>query len=216
MIKVLIEGLHQDHKGDDAFEYVIDPLTSSVTLIRDGGKNILVDSGAFFHSGKLLEALEAEGLKADDIDHVLNTHYHLDHTTNNFLFKNAFVGVGQNLLDHKTGKAHIYHTDDNNVNDPKRNPHFPKMIEDLPTPGHTVPHHSYIYKEDGVTYVLAGDAISEKRLRKGKVRGYDVKAFLQNMIKILEIADTIIPGHGPVIEGENLRELLKLANSIKL
>lgn len=205
MIKVLFPGLHDDHYGENY--YVIDPLTSSVTLIQENGRNILIDSGAFYHRQKLLDALKKEGLKPEDINYVINTHYHFDHTGNNTIFKNAFIGVGQHMISHKSGEAYIYNE--------SKNPHFPSEISDMPTPGHSLPHHSYIYRENGVTYVIAGDAISETRIREGILQGYDLQKFYESMMKVFEIADVIIPGHHRVIEGKNLKELRKIAKSLK-
>ena len=55
----------------------------NVTLLRDGTNTVLFDVGAgpdFQPSaGKLAEALDAAGLTADDITHVLFTHGHPDH-----------------------------------------------------------------------------------------------------------------------------------------
>lgn len=205
MIKVLFEGLHDDHNSKD--HYIINPLTSGSTLIRTKKRNILIDSGAFFHRQKLLDGLSESGLTPEDINYVINTHYHLDHTTNNFLFPNAMVGVGQNMINQKTGEAYIYNSE--------KNPHFPEELEDILTPGHSHPHHSYVYREDGITYVMAGDAISETRIRAGIIQGDDKHEFYESMMKVFEIADVIIPGHHRVIDGENLKDLREAAKSLK-
>ncbi|MFH1720633.1 MAG: MBL fold metallo-hydrolase [Patescibacteria group bacterium] len=207
MIKILFEGLHEDHFNGDS--YVIDPLTSSSILIRTGKHNILVDTGAFYHRQKLLDGLSEEGLRPEDIHCILNTHYHLDHTTNNFLFPNAYVGVGPNMLSHKTGEGHIYSASR------KKNPYFPEEIEDLPTPGHSEPHHSYVYREDGVTYIMAGDAVSAHRFREGVLQAPDPKAFKESALKIFEIADVIIPGHNEVIRGDEVKELHEIVKNLK-
>jgi glyoxylase-like metal-dependent hydrolase (beta-lactamase superfamily II) len=61
------------------------PLTPpcNVTLLRKGDATILIDTGAGFafqdSAGQLLDALNAAGIAADDITHVLFTHGHPDH-----------------------------------------------------------------------------------------------------------------------------------------
>ena len=67
---------------------------------------------------------------------------------------------------------------------------------------------------DGKKTVIAGDAAKEEFVREqDKYKEYlakpDVK---QSMIKVFEIADEIIPGHGPVIKGENLKELKQIVD----
>jgi glyoxylase-like metal-dependent hydrolase (beta-lactamase superfamily II) len=64
-------------------------------VVRGGGKTVLVDSGCgdkgvrapgamgIEHTGSLLANLAAEGISADDIDVVLNTHLHFDHCGGN-------------------------------------------------------------------------------------------------------------------------------------
>ena len=60
MIKVLIQGQHKNHIKSDS--YVINPLTSAVTLIKSAGVNILVDSGSPFFRNELIEELKIENL----------------------------------------------------------------------------------------------------------------------------------------------------------
>ena len=199
MIKVLIKGEHTNHYHDGY--YRIDPLTGSVTLIREGENNILVDTGAFVYGEKLKEELAEEGLKPEDINYIFNTHYHLDHTTNNYLFPKAVVYVGNGVLDLKTGVCDIF--------DDKSLRKLPEGVEILETPGHTSSHFSVVYKDEGQIYVVAGDAVREDILRDPEIPSASQKnpEFWKSVKKIFEVADVIIPGHGDVIEGEKLEEL---------
>jgi len=202
MIKVLIKGEHTNHYHNGY--YRIDPLTSSVTLIREGENNILVDTGAFVYGEKLKEELAEEELKPEDINYIFNTHYHLDHTTNNYLFPIAVVFVGNGVLDLKTGICDIF--------DDKSLRKLPDGVEVLETPGHTSSHFSVVYKDGGQTYVVAGDAVREDILRDPEIPSASQKnpEFWKSVKKIFEVADVIIPGHGDVIEGEKFEELRKL------
>lgn len=203
MIKILFEGVHTNHQFPGY--YTIDPLTSSVTLIQQGqgGKNILVDTGTPAFRQKLFSELLKENLKPEDIHYVLNTHFHLDHCGNDAFFPNAEVIIGRSRLDYKTGAATIF--EDLSL------AKFPYGIELLPTPGHTLDHWSYVYREGGVTYVFAGDAVREDIIRGRKYpHVHDLEKWLESMKKIFSIADIIIPGHGRVIEGAVKTELRKL------
>lgn len=84
----------------------------NVTLLRDGTHTVLFDVGAGpdFQStaGKLHEALDAIGLTADDITHVLFTHGHPDHLWglldefDDPVFPNAEHMIGQAEFDYWT------------------------------------------------------------------------------------------------------------------
>lgn len=84
----------------------------NVTLLRDGTHTVLFDAGSgpdFQPSaGKLSEALDAIGLTADDITHVLFTHGHPDHLwglLDDFdepVFANAEYMIGQAEFDYWT------------------------------------------------------------------------------------------------------------------
>ncbi len=65
-------------------------LTSTNTvLIRDDGKNIIIDPGIIQlgRYGCLPKRLAELGLKPADIDMVINTHCHYDHTESNYIWK---------------------------------------------------------------------------------------------------------------------------------
>ncbi len=70
--------------------------TNSV-LIRDGGKNIVLDPGILQlgRYGCLLKRLVEFGLKPADIDMVINTHCHYDHAEANYMWR------GKPLLIHE-------------------------------------------------------------------------------------------------------------------
>lgn len=203
MIKVLFEGLHDCRHFDGYYE--IDPLTSSSTLIKKDGVNVLVDTGAEKYGPLLLEKLHEEGLSPSDVHLICNTHYHMDHCANDVFFKNAEVLIGRSKLDYKTGKATIYHNPDLIS--------LPCGIKLLLTPGHTADHASYIFEENGVRYVCAGDAVREETIRRQKIPKIHLPdEFMSSMKIIFESADVIIPGHGGIIQGELKKELYELVN----
>ncbi len=62
-----------------------------VYLIKLKGKNILIDTGEASSRQQLIESLKKLNLAPEDIDLILLTHNHYDHTGNLQLFKNAKV-----------------------------------------------------------------------------------------------------------------------------
>ncbi|MET9084869.1 MBL fold metallo-hydrolase [Streptomyces sp. NPDC004237] len=85
-------------------------------LVRDGRNNILVDLGVGpeppepYTGGALLDALRGKGLEAGDIDHVVFTHLHYDHTgwvtrNGSATFENAIHHV------HEADWVHFYSAD---------------------------------------------------------------------------------------------------------
>ena len=65
--------------------------SSTVTLVKTGEKNILIDTGSRRYKELLAIALEDQGLAFDDIDTIICTHHHGDHTGNIQHFKNAEI-----------------------------------------------------------------------------------------------------------------------------
>ena len=201
MIKLIIQGEHANYPQQDGW-YRIDPLTSSVTLIRHAGKNILVDTGSFRFGEKLVAALKEEGLTPADIDYVFITHHHLDHIANLHLFWPVEVHAPKSRL-RPDGVCDIFH-------DYSLRP-LPEGIEIMLTPGHTPDHIVVVYRDNGLTYVVAGDAIREDIIREEtRSSALNSVQFIESAKKILDLADVVIPGHGPIIEGEKLAELKQL------
>lgn len=72
--------------GHQADERGLLPMSVTCFLIRSGGRNVLVDTGLGprrrpgFPQGKLDQALKAAGVDRADIDLIVNTHLHVDHT----------------------------------------------------------------------------------------------------------------------------------------
>lgn len=206
MIKVLLEGLHENHHFDGYYE--IDPLTSSVTLIQQAGHggakiNILIDTGTPKFFPVIVEKLKEQNLTPEDIHYICNTHFHLDHCGNDAFFRNATVWVGRSNHDYNNGKATIYQNTDLVK--------YPAGIKMILTPGHTMDHAAYVYEENGVRYVCGGDAVREDIIRSQRVPPVHApEKFVESMKKIFEMADVIIPGHGRVIQGDLKKELYGL------
>ncbi|MBD3156751.1 MBL fold metallo-hydrolase, partial [Candidatus Peregrinibacteria bacterium] len=107
MISVLLEGKHKNtyKKG----YYRIEDFTSSVTLIAIKDAIILVDTGTLAYRQQVLDALAHHNIHPSDVTHIINTHFHLDHISNNTLFPHAKQISEHAIFDLKTGKCSIYH-----------------------------------------------------------------------------------------------------------
>lgn len=204
-IEVLFNGLHYHRDGDGikCIKY-IDDITSSVTLLKTEGKNILIDSGSPIYEEKLLSSLEENSIKPEDIDLIIETHLHPDHVGNNHLFKNAKLIEGNVIIDFKN-KLYTIYKENNDVP-------LPKEIEIINTPGHVLPHFSVIVKKDNKKIVFSGDAINDAMLEDDySPDGQDISKLIDSALKICEIADEIIPGHGQNLGKE---EIGKIKNNL--
>lgn len=183
-IKVLIEGYARKIKTGWV-------ASSTVTLIRAGNKNIIVDPGC--NRNKLTLALKRENLKTTDVDFVLLSHNHTDHTLLSGIFEKAKVINTDEIYDNDKQIIH-------NGNIPGTN------LKIIQTPGHCREHCSLVVPAVKGTYVVAGDVfwwmsnekqeINIKKEDSAHPKELNLKKLIESRKKILELADYVIPGHG--------------------
>lgn len=186
-VRVLIEGYA---KESDGVEYAC----SSVTLVREGKSNILVDTGS--NRTLLLEALRKEGLCPADIGIVVLTHTHLDHCMLVGMFENAVVLDGDSVYSFD-GKISGH---DGKVPDTD--------MEIVPTPGHDQFHCAVLVNTDEYGMVaISADVFwwpdsEEQKTDETSLLGRedpyvkDADALLVSRKMILARADYVVPGHG--------------------
>ncbi len=146
---------------------------SSVTLVSTSERRIIVDTGLEGEDKIILERLAEIGLDLEDIDAVINTHSHIDHTGNNFLFSEA------------------------KVLSPKEGDLVASGVRIIGTPGHSMDSISVVVESRKVV-VLAGDALPTlSNYAKGIPPALHVDRELacKSMSRILRIADLVVPGH---------------------
>ena len=191
--KILIKGYVKQKNGNEF-------ASSTTVLIKENGLNIIVDPG--MNRKMLLEALTKENLSASNIDYVILTHYHLDHSLLVGIFENA------KILDN----SEIYSWDS------KIEKHKGKIpgtkIEIIKTPGHDMFHCSILVKNKKFgKIIIAGDVFwwnDNEKQKTDKISlmshkdAYtkNIKVLAISRKKILEIADYIIPGHGRMFKVE--------------
>jgi len=190
-VKILIEGYAREENNSEF-------ASSTTVLIKEGDLNIIVDPG--MNRKQLLDALGKENLSTGDIDYVVLTHYHLDHSLLAGIFENAKV------LDN----GEIYSWDG------KIEAHGGKVpgtdIEIIKTPGHDMFHCSVLVKteEFGKVAIVADvfwwrDDEEQKTDYESLINKEDPymkneEELKESRRKVLEIADWIIPGHGKMFK----------------
>lgn len=193
-VKILIEGYAKVH---DDFEDV----SPSVVLIKNEKHKIIVDPG--FNREKLLKALKNENLKIEDIDMVLLTHYHMDHSLLAGMFEKAiFLDNSDQYLQ-------------NGIIKRQEEKMLGEGIEIVQTPGHDLFHCSIVIDTiDLGKVVIAGDVFwwvdgeEPNKDFESLINFEDPYVKNENDLKesrkkILEVADWIIPGHGKIFKNEN-------------
>lgn len=208
-LDLLIEGFRDDEYVGDM--KVSHRLTSSVALASSGESYVILDTGGLGYAPLLLRRLSEAGVKPGQVDTIVNTHYHLDHIYNNYLFPYAKTVAGSSVW---------YPEDGNRVEmiPDIRDAPLPEGLEIISTPGHMDKHISVLIRQEDKTVCFAGDAVRESTILEGFVpKNYtDPIGYLKSMKEVFELSDEIIPGHGEVIDAERMRTLKPLLDDIDI
>ena len=161
---------------------------STSTLIKADGKLIVVDTSSKDMRPSLKMSLKQIGVFAKDVDIVVLTHNHSDHTANVDMSPNAklYIHDGEDV---KPKGAEVI---DGDVT-------IAKGVELVYTPGHTWDSMSVFVNGIDRKYAIVGDAVPlQDNIIKGVPPGICVcKDVAMKSIKtICDYADVIIPGHG--------------------
>ena len=68
-------------------------------LLSDGRHHVIVDTGMPHEARQVVEALGTRGLRPTDIHTVINSHFHIDHVSNNALFPGSEILGSQESYD---------------------------------------------------------------------------------------------------------------------
>lgn len=189
-IKILIEGYLREEEDYES-------ISSTTVLISDGKLKIIVDPG--LNKKLLMESLKKEKIKLEDIDYVILSHYHLDHSLLTGIFENAKIIDADNVCSF-----------DGRIKERKKNI-LGKNIEIIKTPGHTSDCITILVKTDkGVIAICQdvfwwGDNEEQKTDEKSLLEHDDPYATDKEKLKqsrklVLKKADYIIPGHGKMFK----------------
>lgn len=183
MISLLAEGFIKKENGRLLESH------STVTAFTQDDFILLVDTSSKEYRNKLINGLKRAGINAEDVDVLVLTHSHEDHTANIDLFPNAKVMMHP-LEDSRIPCCHV-----------QDNEEIFSGIRILHTPGHTAGSISVFVEDERC--VIAGDAIpTEDNILKNLPPGINIDRDLAmaSMHRILSLADSIIPGHGKKID----------------
>lgn len=168
---------------------------SNVVLIRDGKKNIIVDTGSPGEDKKIIAALKKEKLKPNDIDIVIITHPHADHIGNNFLFKKAlFV----DSLGEFKGDKFLLAPAERQIT---------KNVRITKTPGHTLEDISIIASNAKFGIIAIVGDLYWRGGDNNLIQIESPDKLAASRKKILLIADYLIPGHGKMFKNPEGKEV---------
>ena len=158
---------------------------STCTLVRDGDHVIVVDPGMASGAAAILDPLALTGVRPEDVTEVVLSHHHPDHTMYAGLFPNAAVH------DHWA----IYRGTDWEDSECDGRVISPS-VRLVRTPGHTAEDLALIAgTPDGVVVTthswFHADSAPEDEDPE------DLEQLRESRRSILDVADRIIPGHGP-------------------
>jgi glyoxylase-like metal-dependent hydrolase (beta-lactamase superfamily II) len=169
--------------------YADDRVASTVTLVRDGDRLIVVDPGMVADRALILDPLRRLGVAPQEITDVVLSHHHPDHTMNIALFEHALVhdymATYSNDLwvDHEPGDFVVS-----------------ESVRLLLTPGHS--------GEDVTTLVDTADGLVALTHLWWTAEGPAQDPFAVSMEvlaasrrHVIDLAPVlVIPGHGPAFE----------------
>lgn len=176
-------------------------------LIQNEEHNILFDTGNGYIRPQIEKILAEQNLTCDQIDAVILSHLHWDHTFNMDFFPRAQYIFTEtewtyaNGLDPKdiiidraalttlrTSDVRLIREDGEEI--------FPGIYA-LFTPGHTPGSMSIVIEQGGEKWVLTGDAVKTRgELRTGSTgMTYNASISKASIEKIRKVADKVLPGH---------------------
>ena len=162
------------------------------TVIAGAGFRLLVDPSLAEAAEMTKELDRRTGIKPRDVTAVFVTHEHGDHVAGLAHFPEArwLASPAVAGLLNQSGKLsrRVEGTTDRLFN----------AIEVIPTPGHTDSHHSLRFDCEGLSIVIAGDAVATRdffRARQGYYNAVDFDLSARSMDKLAALADIIVPGH---------------------
>ena len=160
-------------------------VASTCTLVRDGDRTIVVDPGMAANAGAILDPLASLGVRPEGVTDVVLSHHHPDHTLYAGLFPNAAVHDHWAIY---RGTAWEDSDCDGRVLTPS--------VQLARTPGHTAQDLVLLAgTADGIavtthSWFHAGSAAEDEDPD-------DLEQLRESRRRILEVADLIVPGHGP-------------------
>lgn len=159
---------------------------STCSLVIDGEQVIVIDPGLAASQNAITQPLRKMGLSPDDVTDVVISHHHPDHTLNVGLFPKTRVHDHWAIYDFR-GRWDSVDCDGRQVS---------PNVRLMRTPGHSAEDLSTVVQTVHGVYVAthawwtASEPVDDPY-------SPDLQALRASRGRILEIADVIVPGHGP-------------------
>ncbi|XP_076685731.1 metallo-beta-lactamase domain-containing protein 1 [Andrena cerasifolii] len=182
----------------------------SCTLIK-ASKNVIVDTMTAWDRMKIIEALSKYNITPADIDCVVCTHSHADHIGNNNLFTNAIHIVGTSVH-----RGEIFF--ETNLKDEEYK--VCPEVRVVATPGHTSDDVTVLVETviqgKSTCFAITGDLFEKEEdildptiwQKLGTLELRKTQLCMRSYI--MNIADFIIPGHGPMFRvTDYMRKMVK-------
>lgn len=154
--------------SENVFQLYFDTFGSTVYVLRLE-KNILIDTSSEDNRKELIRDLSELKLSPEDINMIILTHSHPDHTGNLELFKNA------EIISYKNTQS------------------LPSFLKPIKTPGHTQDSFCLLYKD----ILFSGDTIFHEGGRgRTDLPGGSEKQMQESIEKLKKVKYNILcPGH---------------------
>jgi len=181
-VKILLEG----YTTADSKEEGEEKTSPTIILVKDGDIKMIVDPGVVESQDLIIEKLKEQGLTVNDINIVCLTHSHIDHFRSIGMFPEAKTLEYFGLWDK------------NNVED--WDEQFSKDIKIIKTPGHNNDCITLLIKTDIGIVAICGDVFWKENYPESDPYATDNDKLAESRKKVLELADYVIPGHGPMFK----------------
>jgi len=189
---VTIGNLSRNRYWSEGDEKGVRSVLCTCTLMQGDGIRLLADPSVADAARMAMELDRRTGLKVRDVTAVFITHEHGDH----------FAGLA-NFPDARWLASSVV------ADILNRGRKLPRRVEGvsgrlfdavdvIATPGHTAGHHSLRFDCDGLSVIVAGDAVATRdffRERRPFYNAVDVEQSKKTIDAMAEAADLIIPGH---------------------
>ncbi|MYW96222.1 N-acyl homoserine lactonase family protein [Amycolatopsis rubida] len=204
-------------------------------VIQGDGAPVVVDTGADFdrawqHHRIRMEqtpeerpeaALRSVGVDPGEVEVVVNTHLHWDHSSNNHLFPNARIVVQQREIDYATepvpwhrrqfeclpGLPAAWHRANDRIDAVDGDAEIAPGVAVVHLPGHTPGSQGVLVTAESQQYLLAGDCIDLYENWAGDDEadhipsGFftDLLAYQDSLLRIEKLGCEVVPSHDPLV-----------------
>jgi glyoxylase-like metal-dependent hydrolase (beta-lactamase superfamily II) len=190
---VTIGNLSRNRYWGDGEDQPVRPTRCTCTLLRCDDGTVLVDPSCQDPQEMAAELDRTTGLRLADVSVVFLTHEHGDHHYGLQHFPHAgWVAAPEVAAAVNAAEAY------EKLVQPVTG-RLPECLELVPTPGHTPGHHSLRFTHEGLSFVVAGDAVMTRdfwREQRPFLNAVDQELAKQSMAELAPLAQAIVPGHG--------------------